>query len=1117
MRYCSNPGGNKYDETRYGTTANSSAGLSEPTTGTLSNPTGSTGQGLSGTTLSRLQDRDGDAASITAIKGGVMGSNSSTGGADSFNVGSEPSGLGQNPPTSTDRAFPLSGGQNATSSIDPSLASSSYADPTTAARTSGTPGLGSQLGRDAGIASGTGAERDNVSGPLSGLSLGNTSSSNASGVPGTQGLPHGSESHLGRDAGIVGAAGGASELASGSGRTSGLPTARDIPGDTFGYHNENETPVEGYVHHVPGPHATDIANRLDPHVPGEFPDASGEDRHLGRDATIGGTGLGATALGASALSRDHDQPASSSLNPNLSSSVGGSTGPAPMSVDSSLGQKDHHYGRDAGIAGVGAAGIGAGAYEASKLRDHDSAPGRSLDSTLGSAPSGYGSSAAPTSSSSVNPSQTTTNPEHHYGRDAGLAAAGVGAGGAGLYEANKLHDRDTVPSSSLGSSSTGAPGYGSSAAPSSSSSANPLSQTTANPEHHYGRDAGLAAAGVGAGGVGLYEANKLRDRDTVPSSSLGNNSTSSAPGYGSTSAAPTSSSGVAGLGSRDPLPATTDKDHHYSRDAALVGGTGAAGVGAAEAYKDRKDPEALLSSSKYQEPTHGSASSSKHQDPAHSSAYSQHETKAAPHDLKEKFLAGETDAEREHNLRVERMKHTNLGTIDDSRNRDGSLKSNAPQDAASKLHQDSPSTPSHTGRDAALVGGGAGVGAAGLYEAEKHHGNEGTQSSPYSSHETGSAAQDLSSKLHGGSSSTPSHAGRDTAAVGSGVGAAGLGTYEAEKRHGTEGTHGSAFNQHETALAPQALSSQLHEGSGSSFTPTHAGRDAALVGGVGAAGAGYEAEKHHGYQGTQEDLHQQGHNKLHKKEDPRDDPAYNAKHEHDLQTARAKEAKTGGDHGHAGEKKEGFLHKLLHHGDKDKSTTHEKETVAAAGVGGAALGGSALAGEAGSNTAAQHASEKYGHPMTYEKGVLAPAPGTGPTKDGVVTQPGTGETRRLPTESGSALPDFSHEHTGTGSGPGVDNTSSGLTCTGSNIGGASSGLAGTGTGSGLGGVGSGSSSSGIATEPHTGLPMNVGKYGTDGAGGTDGAQQISGLHQHGAAGEGSTTDWDKVKKLNTPY
>lgn len=47
--------------------------------------------------------------------------------------------------------------------------------------------------------------------------------------------------------------------------------------------------------------------------------------------------------------------------------------------------------------------------------------------------------------------------------------------------------------------------------------------------------------------------------------------------------------------------------------------------------------------------------------------------------------------------------------------------------------------------------------------------------------------------------------------------------------------------------------------------------------------------------------------------------------------------------------------------------------------------------------------------------------------------------------------------------------------------------------------------------------MNVGKYG-DGHGGTDGNQAILGANTHGgAASDVKATDWEAIKKANTPY
>jgi len=49
--------------------------------------------------------------------------------------------------------------------------------------------------------------------------------------------------------------------------------------------------------------------------------------------------------------------------------------------------------------------------------------------------------------------------------------------------------------------------------------------------------------------------------------------------------------------------------------------------------------------------------------------------------------------------------------------------------------------------------------------------------------------------------------------------------------------------------------------------------------------------------------------------------------------------------------------------------------------------------------------------------------------------------------------------------------------------------------------------------------MNVGQYG-DGLGGTDASNTVHGLHAHesgAGAGAGSTTDWNAIKKADTPY
>ena len=81
-------------------------------------------------------------------------------------------------------------------------------------------------------------------------------------------------------------------------------------------------------------------------------------------------------------------------------------------------QKQHHYGRDAAVAG----GVGAGGVGAYELAKHE----KDKDSAL----------PATSSTSSAQPLSQTGDKEHHYGRDAAIAG-GAGTAGVGAYELAK--------------------------------------------------------------------------------------------------------------------------------------------------------------------------------------------------------------------------------------------------------------------------------------------------------------------------------------------------------------------------------------------------------------------------------------------------------------------------------------------------------------------------------------------------------------------------------------------------------------------------------------------------------------------------------------------------------
>ncbi|KAK4899805.1 hypothetical protein LTR27_003071 [Elasticomyces elasticus] len=945
LRQILNPGGDKHDDMRYGTTATSDKPLDMSTTGTkdiggigssriesqpdaedsrgvarqVLNPGGDkhddmrygeTGSTVSGTTGSRLGLQKERTASSMAIKSGVEGAFG--GQADKSMAGSQSGAT-----TGNERSFPLSGGTTAA------------ADPTSrfgadeAVREDTSSASQSHLGRDAGLAgagaAGVGAlayETNKSRQPEDTLP---SSTYGDSSLP-TRGA--GSSLESSSTGGVTGT--GASELGDSARH------ARDVPGDPFGYHKPDETPVEGYMHHTQGPHSTDIAN-----VPGEFPTETGEDRHastLGRNAGIGGTALGTSGLGAAGFE------ASQSRNDAYSGTASGAEHPIttttnsrspPTTGTSALPtEPEHHYGRDAAVAG-GAGAAGLAGYEA--LKSHDSSA-QQPSTGLGS------SNAAPTTiAESFDPA---TQPDHHQGQDPTLAR-GAGATGIGGYEA--LPDREQLSTASQMPSS----------AP-----VQRQNDVSTQPEHHYGRDAAVAG-GAGALGVGGYEAlkdrNDVRQQDPLSTSSQAQ---SSVPAHGQSE-----------VGSTQP-------EHHYGRDAAVAGGAGAAGLAGYDALKDRSDV-------RHQEPlstTSQVPSSSQVAPPAPSApsalAQSQRDVPTQPehHYGRDTAVAGGAGT-------------AGLAGYEALKNRDNTPQSTQPLDTTSQPTQSAPApaqskaaakpehhhhllhrhekqaeTPAaapaqrdvpaqpdhHYGRDAAVVGGTGAAGVAG-YEALENRKDPISTDGRTGQHNNFVDPRTTDNPPPAGDET---HYGRDAAVGGGALAAGGAGAYALSEDRNDTGPASKTLGPHDSNIAnivdprvkPEAekmkgktADEEIHhrtkvpvvEPAASKKaveteqpkSDTHYGRDAAVVGGTGAAAAGaYEATRpSQEVRPTREELvnsiqqhENDGH--LHKT------PAQIEKHEHELQKAREKEAAKGGDHG---EKKESFLHKILHPVHKDK---HEDET-----------------------------------------------------------------------------------------------------------------------------------------------------------------------------------------------
>ena len=285
--------------------------------------------------------------------------------------------------------------------------------------------------------------------------------------------------------------------------------------------------ARGGPHFVSGPHATDTANRLDPHVSNRFGgvDTVGDSnrRHHGDKAALAGN-AGAAGLGE--LEADHHgerttgNTTSSGLKPSNTdghgiSSTEGMLHPrqifqfrtilrllSPFGFSQYLSHRlkcmlmnfliGGAYGDNSGTTtGVSSTGKTAGPHRSDMLNKLD-----------------------PRVDSDLSKQQNPHRIDHHYGRDAVL----TGAGGVKLHEAEK-RPRDDDPNSGISSTALGMGGHssyrpgvdardatrsGMARDESAVSSAGSGHQPATIPDHHYKRDAGL----VSASGIGTSEAGK---------------------------------------------------------------------------------------------------------------------------------------------------------------------------------------------------------------------------------------------------------------------------------------------------------------------------------------------------------------------------------------------------------------------------------------------------------------------------------------------------------------------------------------------------------------------------------------------------------------------------------
>lgn len=585
----------------------------------------------------------------------------------------------------------------------------------------------------------------------------------------------GNQGSLGRDA--LGT--GVGTRAVGSGTSAGIgygPESWQHEHQHHGHQYEGDPCETGAVgsqegpHFVSGPHVTDTANRLDPHVDSGIGSAgatgdSGRHHHhghRGEEAALmgggGGAGLGAleadrskhgttgntTSSGFDSSKFDRhglDTTGSGTYDNDRgtttgASSTGRTAGPHKSDmlnkldprVDSDLSKQqsshggDHNYGRDVALTGSG----GAGLYEAEKHH--------------------RGNEANPTTSSTTSGISGSQGRDHHVGRDSIL----TGAGGAGLYEAEK-HHRGNEPNLATSSTTPGMGGqspYGSGVGPrvdptssgmsrdqSAVSSAGSGHQPAATSNHHYKRDAGLA----GAGGLGAYEAEKhigssnRSDLAATPQDQLA--------GSGHQPATATSSS---------PYPSSSYRNgshpqsgHNIERDHLGAGGVGPGALGGVDEGQKMREYGRTDPGTQVREHQHPGALTATYPPPGYSND-TEKGNHTGHHTGRDAALVGGAGA--------------GAGALagHEYSQRDAAGYGNEP-------YQDTPRG-NHTGRDASAVGGaGAGVGAlAGHEHSQRDATGYGTE--PF---------QDTSRKHH---------TGRDAAIVGGAAGAGGLAEHEYSKK-----------------------------------------------------------------------------------------------------------------------------------------------------------------------------------------------------------------------------------------------------------------------------------------------------------------------------------------------
>lgn len=357
-----------------------------------------------------------------------------------------------------------------------------------------------------------------------------------------------------------------------------------------------------------GPHKSSLLNRLDPRVKNDSSNTTDNEKtttkqaepesHHGRDAALAGAGAG--GIGGAALARHemqrNDTPGTGTAVLPQDTATGSSN--APLSLTTARSQETAPTSAPLSGSTTTAPHSATIVPHSTSTAPHSTTTDQLQSSVAGGAPlTGttaastsdtpfdtyhgpktvqgtpfYGAVGAPAPVADTRPHESTntsstTSPltqqhdkDHHYGRDAGLAGAGLATAGGLAYAGQRDDKASTGPASST-------------IGPHSSNTANVVDpRVQPDPSQQVHHNIGSTIEDPASRTIGPHPSNVANVLDPRVQSDP-------AKQKGHTTTGPHQSDT---LNRMDPK-VDEKSQHHYSRDAAVVGGTGAAGYGAYEA------------------------------------------------------------------------------------------------------------------------------------------------------------------------------------------------------------------------------------------------------------------------------------------------------------------------------------------------------------------------------------------------------------------------------------------------------------------------------------------------------------------------------------------------------